>query len=70
LVLSRLWHSGWELSPRWLLLHQPQEEAFKVLVRIRGTKEITAEVNDILGQAESGHGKLADLFSPVVLRVL
>jgi MFS transporter, SP family, galactose:H+ symporter len=57
-------------SPRWLLLHRHKEEAFKVLSRIREPKEITPEVNDILEHAESGHGKLADLLSPVVLRVL
>jgi MFS transporter, SP family, galactose:H+ symporter len=57
-------------SPRWLLLHQHKQEALKVLSRIRKTNEITAEVNDILEHAESGRGKLADLFSPVVLRVL
>lgn len=57
-------------SPRWLLLHQHKEEAFRVLVRIRGSKDIDAEVNDILEHAESGRGKLTDLVSPVVLPVL
>jgi sugar porter (SP) family MFS transporter len=60
-------------SPRWLLLHQHKEAAIKVLSRIRSTKEaakITAEVDDILEHAESGHGKLSDLFSPMVMRVL
>ncbi len=57
-------------SPRWLLLHQHKPEALKVLSRIRETNEIAAEVNEILEHAESGHGNLADLFSPVVLRVL
>src|SRR5712675_3021846 len=52
-------------SWRWLLLHRHKEEALKVLSRIRPTNEITTEVNDILEHAESGHGKLADLFSPV-----
>ena len=57
-------------SPRWLLLHRHKEEALKVLSRIREPKEVTPEVNDILEHAESGHGKLADLLSPVVVRVL
>src|SRR5258708_6643680 len=60
-------------SPRWLLLHQHKEAAMKVLSRIRPTKrvaEITAEVSDILKDAEPGHGKLSDLFSPMVMRVL
>jgi SP family galactose:H+ symporter-like MFS transporter len=57
-------------SPRWLLLHQHKEEALKILSRIRETKEITVEVNDILEHAEAGHGHLTDLFSPVVVRVL
>jgi MFS transporter, SP family, galactose:H+ symporter len=60
-------------SPRWLLLHRHKEAALKVLSRIRSTKEvteITAEVNDILEHAESGHGRLSDLFSPMVMRVL
>jgi SP family galactose:H+ symporter-like MFS transporter len=57
-------------SPRWLLLHQHKEAALKVLSRIRPTKEITAEINDILEHAGSGHGRLSDLFSPMVLRVL
>jgi len=55
-------------SPRWLLLHQHKEAALKVLSRIRSTKEvteITAEVNDILEHAESGHGRLAQQFSGV-----
>jgi MFS transporter, SP family, galactose:H+ symporter len=53
-----------------LLLHRHKEEALKVLSRIREPKEVTPEVNDILAHAESGHGKLADLLSPVVVRVL
>src|SRR5258708_36575214 len=60
-------------SPRWLLLHQHKEAAMKVLSRIRPTKrlrEITAEVSAILKAAEPGHGKLSDLFSPMVMRVL
>ena len=57
-------------SPHWLLLHQHKEAALKVLSRIRPADEITAEVNDVLEHAESGHGRLADLFSPMVLRVL
>jgi MFS transporter, SP family, galactose:H+ symporter len=60
-------------SPRWLLLHQHKEAALKVLSRIRSTNrvtEITAEVNDILKDVEPGHGRIADLFSPMVVRVL
>jgi MFS transporter, SP family, galactose:H+ symporter len=57
-------------SPRWLLLHRHKEKALAVLSRIRDPKEITAEINDILEHAQSGHGQLADLFSPVVVRVL
>jgi len=57
-------------SPRWLLLHRHKEEAVKVLTRIRGTRDVMAEVNDIVEHAEPGHGKLADLFSPIVLPVL
>jgi sugar porter (SP) family MFS transporter len=57
-------------SPHWLLLHQRREAALKVLVRIRGTTDIAAEVNDIVEHAETKHGKLADLFSPVILPVL
>jgi MFS transporter, SP family, galactose:H+ symporter len=57
-------------SPRWLLLHQHKEEAIKVLTRIRGTQDVMPEVNDILEHAAPGRGKLADLFSPIVLPVL
>jgi SP family galactose:H+ symporter-like MFS transporter len=57
-------------SPRWLLLHQRKEEAVKVLTRIRGNQDVMPEVNDILSHAEPGRGKLADLFSPIVLPVL
>jgi SP family galactose:H+ symporter-like MFS transporter len=60
-------------SPRWLLLHQHKEAAIKVLSRIRSTNrvtEITAEVNDILKDVEPGHGRISDLFSPMVVRVL
>jgi SP family galactose:H+ symporter-like MFS transporter len=57
-------------SPRWLLLHDHKQQALEVLSRIRKTNEITAEVADILEHTESGHGKLADLLSPVVRRVL
>jgi MFS transporter, SP family, galactose:H+ symporter len=57
-------------SPRWLLLHRHKEEAIKVLTRIRGTPDVMPEVNEILEHAEPGHGKLADLFSPIVLPVL
>src|SRR5580704_8380953 len=57
-------------SPRWLLLHRHKEEAIKVLTRIRGTPYVMPEVNEILEHAEPGHGKLADLFSPIVMPVL
>ena len=57
-------------SPRWLLLHRRKAEAIKVLTRIRGTQDVTAEVNDILEHADPGHGRLADLFSPIVRPVL
>lgn len=57
-------------SPRWLLLHRHKAEAIKVLTRIRGTPDVMPEVNDILEHAEPGHGRLADLFSPIVLPVL
>jgi len=57
-------------SPRWLLLHRRKQEAIKVLTRIRGGQDVMTEVNDILEHAEPGHGKLADVFSPIVLPVL
>jgi MFS transporter, SP family, galactose:H+ symporter len=57
-------------SPRWLLLHRRKAEAIKVLTRIRGTQDVTAEVNDILEHTDPGHGRLADLFSPIVRPVL
>src|SRR5215469_2326531 len=57
-------------SPRWLLLHQHKDEGIKVLTRIRGSQNVMPEVNDILEHAEPGSGKLADLFSPIVLPVL
>ncbi len=57
-------------SPRWLLLHRRKAEAIKVLTRIRGTPDVMPEVNDILEHAEPGHGRLADLFSPIVRPVL
>ena len=57
-------------SPRWLLLHRRKQEATKVLTRIRGGQDVMTEVNDILEHAEPGHGKLADVFSPIVLPVL
>jgi MFS transporter, SP family, galactose:H+ symporter len=57
-------------SPRWLLLHRRREEGIKVLAEIRGTQDVMPEVNEILEHAEPGRGKLADLFSPIVLPVL
>ena len=57
-------------SPLWLLVHGQKEAALKVLSNIRPAEEITQEVKEILEHAEPGHGKLADLFSPTVLRVL
>jgi SP family galactose:H+ symporter-like MFS transporter len=57
-------------SPRWLLLHRHKGEAIKVLMRIRGTQDVMPEVNEILEHADPGRGKLADLFSPIVLPVL
>jgi sugar porter (SP) family MFS transporter len=57
-------------SPRWLLLHRHKEAALKALSRIRPAEEIAKEVKEILEHAEQGHGRLADLFSPMVLRVL
>ncbi|HZC36900.1 MAG TPA: sugar porter family MFS transporter [Chthoniobacterales bacterium] len=57
-------------SPRWLLLHQRKNEALAVLARIRGTREVQAEVDEILGHAEAGAGRFSDLVSPSVLRVL
>ena len=45
-------------SPRWLLLNHRKDEALKVLTRIRGSADITAEVNDILAHAETGHIKV------------
>jgi MFS transporter, SP family, galactose:H+ symporter len=57
-------------SPRWLLLHRHKAEALQVLTRIRGTPNIQAEVNDIIEHAESGSGRLRDLLSPTVLRVI
>jgi MFS transporter, SP family, galactose:H+ symporter len=57
-------------SPRWLLLHHRKDEALKILTRIRGSEDITTEVNDILEHAETGHIKLTALFSPVLLRVI
>jgi sugar porter (SP) family MFS transporter len=57
-------------SPRWLLLHRRKQEAIKVLTRIRGGQDVMTEVNDILEHADPGHGKLADVFSPIVLPVL
>ena len=35
-------------SPRWLLLHRQKAKALQVLARLRGPKEIQAEVNDIV----------------------
>jgi MFS transporter, SP family, galactose:H+ symporter len=57
-------------SPRWLLLHRRKQEAVKVLTRIRRGQDVTTEVNDILEHADPGHGRLADVFSPIVLPVL
>jgi sugar porter (SP) family MFS transporter len=57
-------------SPRWLLLHQQKAKAWEVLTRIRGTPDVQAEVDDIVEHAESGSGRLADLVSPAVLRVI
>jgi MFS transporter, SP family, galactose:H+ symporter len=57
-------------SPRWLLVHGHKEEGVEVLTRIRGSRDVMPEVNDIVEHAEPGHGKLADLFSPIVLPVL
>jgi MFS transporter, SP family, galactose:H+ symporter len=53
-----------------LLATFSEEEAIKVLTRIRGTQDVMPEVNEILEQAETGRGKLSDLFSPIVLPVL
>ena len=57
-------------SPRWLLLHRYKEKALAALARIRGTKDIEAEVKDILEHAEAGAGRFKDLISPAVIRVI
>jgi sugar porter (SP) family MFS transporter len=57
-------------SPRWLLLHRYKEKALAALARIRGTKDIEAEVKDILEHAEAGAGRFKDLISPAVMQVI
>ena len=55
-------------SPRWLAKHGQTEKAMKILTRIRGGSDVTAEfreIRDTLSQSgESGHW--SDLFSPTV----
>ena len=51
-------------------VHQDKAKTYQVLARIRGTSDIQTEINDIFGHAEFGHGKLVNLFSTVLLRVL
>jgi SP family galactose:H+ symporter-like MFS transporter len=55
-------------SPRWLARRGHQQEALAVLVRIRGTSDASAEMEEInrsLAHADE-HGRLSDLFAPSV----
>jgi len=57
-------------SPRWLLLHGFKERATQTLARIRATEDNRAEIDEILEHAQTGHGKIADLIQPMIMRVI
>src|SRR5258708_26503170 len=55
-------------SPRWLAKHGQTEKAVKILTRIRGGSDVTAEfreIQDTLRQS-SERGHWSDLFNPTV----
>jgi SP family galactose:H+ symporter-like MFS transporter len=55
-------------SPRWLAKHGQSDAALKILKRIRGDSDVTAEfqeIRDALSQA-SERGRWTDLFGPTV----
>lgn len=55
-------------SPRWLAEYLHPEAARAVLVRIRGTDNVDAELQEIIGSLEQSEerGRWADLLSPTV----
>jgi SP family galactose:H+ symporter-like MFS transporter len=55
-------------SPRWLAKHGQQEKAIKILSRIRGGADVTAEMQEIQStlSTTSGGGNWSDLLRPAV----
>jgi sugar porter (SP) family MFS transporter len=55
-------------SPRWLAKHGQTDRAIKILTRIRGNADVTAEFKEIQTTLakSGGSGRWSDLFSPAV----
>jgi SP family galactose:H+ symporter-like MFS transporter len=57
-------------SPRWLMSHNMVEKASAVLKHIRGTKDVTGEVNEIQDSLAKQKGGVEDLFHPLLRMAL
>lgn len=55
-------------SPRWLLLNKRQEEARAILIKLRNTSEVDAEINEIVEAITEEHGQTdwRELISPSI----
>jgi SP family galactose:H+ symporter-like MFS transporter len=53
-------------SPRWLVLHHKESEAINVLQRIRGTKNIETELDDIRSSMHEEKASWTELFAPAL----
>jgi len=63
LGLGMLWMPE---SPRWLVLHHRESEATNVLQRIRGTKNVSFELDDIRSSLHEERAKWTELFAPAL----
>jgi SP family galactose:H+ symporter-like MFS transporter len=57
-------------SPRWLMTHDRVDKARAVLEHIRGTKDITSEMQEIQDSLAKQKGGLEDLFHPTLRMAL
>jgi MFS transporter, SP family, galactose:H+ symporter len=57
-------------TPRWLLLKGKKDEAVSTLQRIRATSDVQAEIENIAEHAGTDQGKIADMFSTSIIRVI
>jgi SP family galactose:H+ symporter-like MFS transporter len=57
-------------SPRWLMSHGLTDKARAVLEHIRGTKDVTGEMNEIEVSMDKQKGRVQDLFHPMLRMAL